>query len=56
MLGVFDRTATAMGALLLANWLRYPLIDPDAIRLRHDAVYEVMDNIHLRRIIRDQLK
>jgi DNA mismatch repair protein MutS len=45
-----------MGARLLANWLRYPLVDIDAIRLRHDAVQEVKENIHLRRSIREKLK
>ncbi|MGD8212343.1 MAG: DNA mismatch repair protein MutS, partial [Desulfobacterales bacterium] len=47
LLSVIDRTATAMGARLLANWLRYPLVDIDAIRLRHDAVQEVKENIQL---------
>ena len=56
LLGVIDRTATAMGARLLANWLRYPLVDPEAIRLRHDAVQEVKENIQLRRSIREKLK
>jgi DNA mismatch repair protein MutS len=56
LLSVIDRTATAMGARLLANWLRYPLVDIDAIRLRHDAVQEVKENIHLRRSIREKLK
>ncbi len=56
LLGTIDRTATAMGARLLANWLRYPLVDIDTIRLRHDAVYEVKENIQIRRGIRDQLK
>ena len=56
LLSVIDRTATAMGARLLANWLRYPLIDPDAIRLRHDAVQEVKQNIQIRRSVRERLK
>ena len=56
LLSVIDRTATAMGARLLANWLRYPLIDPDAIRLRHDAVQEVKQNIQIRRSVREKLK
>mgnify|MGYP002064011686 CR=1 FL=1 len=56
LLGVIDRTATAMGARLLANWLRYPLVDLDAIRLRHDAVNEAKENIQIRRSIREKLK
>ncbi len=45
-----------MGARLLGNWLRYPLVEPDEIRLRHDAVYEVKENMQIRRSIRDKLK
>ncbi len=56
LLGMLDHTATAMGARLLANWMRYPLIDIDTIRLRHDAVEELKGNIQLRRSIRDNLK
>jgi len=56
LLGILDRTVTAMGARLLANWLRYPLIDFNKIRLRHDAVFEVKENIQIRRDIREKLK
>jgi DNA mismatch repair protein MutS len=56
LLGIIDRTTTAMGARLLANWLRYPLIDLDEIRLRHDAVEEVKENNQTRRSIREKLK
>ncbi len=33
-----DRTATALGARLLARWVAYPLLDPEAIAARQDAV------------------
>ena len=56
LLGILDRTATAMGARLLANWMRYPLIDLDTIRLRHDAVEELKRDIQNRRSIRENLK
>ena len=56
LLGIIDRTATAMGARMLANWLRYPLIDPAEIGLRHDAVEEAKANLQLRRAIRENLK
>ena len=56
LLSVIDHTTTAMGARLLANWLRYPLVDADAIRLRHDAVFEVKESIQIRRRIREKLK
>ncbi len=56
LLDVIDLTATAMGARLLANWLRYPLVEPDEIRSRHDAVQEAKEKIPLRRSIRENLK
>ena len=56
LLGIIDRTTTAMGARLLTNWLRYPLVESNEIRLRHDAVDEVKQNIQIRRSIRDMLK
>jgi DNA mismatch repair protein MutS len=56
LLGILDRTATAMGARLLANWMRYPLIDRDQIGRRHDAVAELKANILLRRSLRESLK
>lgn len=56
LLGILDRTATAMGARLLANWMRYPLIDLDPIRSRHDAVEELKRDIQNRRSIRENLK
>jgi DNA mismatch repair protein MutS len=56
LLAILDRTATSMGARLLANWMRYPLIDFDDIQLRHDAVEELKENIQHRRSIRESLK
>ncbi|MBT8366608.1 MAG: DNA mismatch repair protein MutS [Deltaproteobacteria bacterium] len=56
LLGILDRTATAMGARLLANWMRYPLLEPDEIRLRLDAVEEVKKNLQVRRSVRENLK
>ena len=56
LIGVIDRTSTAMGARLLAQWLRYPLIDSTEIGLRHDAVGEATDSIQIRRSIRGILK
>jgi DNA mismatch repair protein MutS len=41
--GVFDRTATAMGARLLRRWLHRPLRDHDALRLRYHAVSTLID-------------
>jgi DNA mismatch repair protein MutS len=41
LLGILDRSATAMGARLLREWLLCPLADVPAIRSRHDAVGEL---------------
>jgi DNA mismatch repair protein MutS len=56
LLGIVDRTITAMGARLLKKWLRYPHIDIHKIDSRLDAVQEAKDNMHLRRGIREDLK
>ena len=56
LLGVIDHTGTAMGARLLTQWMRYPLIDSKEIGLRHDAVGEATDTILIRRSIRETLK
>lgn len=56
LLGVIDRTATAMGGRLLKRWLRYPLIDKDEIESRLEAVEDAKNRIHLRRTIRNGLK
>src|SRR5579859_328143 len=41
--GVFDHTATAMGARLLRRWLHRPLRDHDALKLRYHAVATLID-------------
>ncbi|UCF93987.1 MAG: DNA mismatch repair protein MutS [Desulfobacterales bacterium] len=56
LLSVIDHTMTAMGARLLKRWLRYPLIDPELIRLRQDAVEEAKNKIPMTRNIRENLK
>ena len=56
LIGIIDHTCTAMGARLLAQWMRYPLIDSKEIGLRHDAVGEATDTIQIRRSIRETLK
>ncbi|MGD0900252.1 MAG: DNA mismatch repair protein MutS, partial [Thermoguttaceae bacterium] len=42
LLAVLDRTVTAMGSRLLAEWLANPLVDAEAIRARHEAVGELV--------------
>jgi DNA mismatch repair protein MutS len=43
LLGVLDRTATAMGGRTLRHWIHYPLIDREQILLRQDAVAELVE-------------
>ncbi|MFO0877506.1 MAG: DNA mismatch repair protein MutS [Gemmataceae bacterium] len=55
LLGVVDRTVTAMGARLLVHWLQAPLRDQAAIEARLDAVAELLSEHALRRDLREQL-
>jgi DNA mismatch repair protein MutS len=41
--GVFDRTATAMGARMLRRWLHRPLRDRSTLRARYNAVATLME-------------
>lgn len=40
---VLDRTATSMGRRRLRQWLRYPLMDLEAIRRRQEAIGELKE-------------
>jgi len=42
LLGLVDKTATAMGGRTLHRWIAWPLLDLDEIRRRHDAVEELV--------------
>ncbi|MFP6606555.1 MAG: DNA mismatch repair protein MutS [Myxococcota bacterium] len=50
-----DRTTTALGRRRLARWLGYPLLDPDAISGRQDAVAYLAERDRLRARLRDAL-
>ena len=56
LLSILDKTVTAMGGRLIRQWLRYPLLDPEKIGLRLDAVAEAKDNPGVRQVLRDALK
>ncbi|BBO67161.1 DNA mismatch repair protein MutS [Desulfosarcina alkanivorans] len=56
LLGILDQTVTAMGGRLLAHWLRYPLLEPEAIQSRFDAVAEAGEQMQARRDLRERLK
>jgi len=44
LLALLDRTSTAQGGRRLAEWLRYPLLDPPRIGARLDAVEELVES------------
>lgn len=55
LLQVIDRSATPMGARLLADWLTSPLTRRDPITARHDAVAELVRDSSLRSDLRSAL-
>ncbi|OHB90443.1 MAG: DNA mismatch repair protein MutS [Planctomycetes bacterium RIFCSPHIGHO2_02_FULL_50_42] len=56
LLWVLDKTRTPMGARLLKEWILFPLISPEKIRLRQEGVSELYDNHALRELLRSLLK
>jgi DNA mismatch repair protein MutS len=55
LLEVLDRTLTPMGGRLLRRWLLAPLVDPDAITARLDAVQVLVDDGRGRARLREAL-
>ena len=56
LLWVLDKTTTSMGGRTLRKWLEQPLIDPDAIRNRLDAVSELKERFIVRSELMDMLR
>jgi DNA mismatch repair protein MutS len=56
LLGVLDKTITAMGGRLLRTWLHQPLLDVDALNARLDAVEIFCTQTIARGDLRAQLK
>ena len=56
LLGVLDKTRTAMGGRKLKQWLREPLNDAEAIGRRLDAVEELVQQPLLQNDLRESLK
>jgi DNA mismatch repair protein MutS len=56
LLDIVDRSVTAMGARLMADWMRYPLLNPDRIKKRYDAVDEAVAQMQTRKETRRCLK
>ncbi len=56
LLGILNKTGTAMGARMLKHWLREPLNDTERINARLDAVQEILENPGILSDIRESLK
>ncbi len=56
LLGLLDRTATAMGGRKLRQWISYPLVSIEKIKERQDAVGELAGDQGLRAGIREALE
>ncbi len=55
LLGVLDRTVTAMGGRKLRHWINHPLVDVERIRARHRAVAELVEKSLVREDLRGAL-
>ncbi len=55
LLGLLDRTMTAMGGRQMRHWVHHPLRQVEAIRRRHAAVEELVGQATLRRDLRQAL-
>jgi DNA mismatch repair protein MutS len=55
LIGILDQTATAMGGRLLRQWLRYPILAPEDIGRRLDAVEELLSRSDMRRRLFESL-
>jgi DNA mismatch repair protein MutS len=55
LLGVLDRTLTAMGGRTLRQWIHYPLIDLEQILQRQDALAELVEESLVRIELREIL-
>jgi DNA mismatch repair protein MutS len=56
LLGVLDKTRTAMGARLLKKWIREPLLRKDEIDARLGAVDWLLEQVFVRNDVRTELK
>ncbi|MCK9275913.1 MAG: DNA mismatch repair protein MutS, partial [Syntrophales bacterium] len=52
---VMNETVTAVGGRKLRWWMKYPLVNPDTIRMRLAAVSEIKEQHLLRKDVRDQM-
>ena len=55
LLAELDETSCALGARRLSHWLAYPLLSPDEIRARQDAVALLVEGDRMRARLRDAM-
>ncbi len=55
LLGVLDKTRTAMGKRLIRSWIEQPLLHPAQITRRQNAVAQLLHDTDLREELREQL-
>ncbi|WP_114575689.1 DNA mismatch repair protein MutS [Saliphagus sp. LR7] len=55
LIGVIDETASALGGRKLRDWLRRPLLEPDRIESRLDAVSELAGGVRTRERLHEDL-
>ncbi|OLZ40879.1 DNA mismatch repair protein MutS [Natrinema saccharevitans] len=56
LVGVLDETASALGGRKLRDWLRRPLLEPERIEARLDAVEELTGAVRTRERLHDLLR
>ncbi len=56
LLDVIDKTVCPMGARLLRRWILLPLLDPEAIRERHEGVETLLGDRELRDRAREAVR
>jgi DNA mismatch repair protein MutS len=56
LVGVLDETASALGGRKLREWLRRPLLEPDRIEARLDAVEELTSAVQVRERLHELLR
>lgn len=56
LLGVLDKTSTAMGGRLIKKWIEEPLLDRKKIEKRHDLIEYLVNNPELTKKLQEELK
>jgi DNA mismatch repair protein MutS len=56
LVGVLDETASALGGRALRDWIRRPLLEPDRIEARLDAVEELTGSVQCREQLYELLR